>query len=122
MQRADLTITTNADGDGIGYIGQVLNGHIWTIRYVKDDYDNGVGVVISGETSGIEILTLAAMNASVTKNPRGNAHEIADGTDSEYTGQDQPVKVLIPLANERIKVVVSAGGDTKSGMFHFWIG
>ena len=122
MQRARLTIKTNVDGDGIGYIGKITSGHIWTIRYVKDDYDDGVGIVITGETSGIEILTLAAMNATVTKNPRGNAHEITDGTDSEYASQDQPVKVLIPLANERIKVVVSAGGNTKSGLFYFWIG
>jgi len=122
MQRIDLTIETDADGNGEGYVGITEPGHIWTIRYVKDDYDNGVGIVISGETSGIEILTLAAMNATVTKNPRGNAHEIDDGTDSLYEGQGPNVKVLIPIAFERIKVVVSAGGDTKSGMFHFWIG
>jgi hypothetical protein len=88
---------------------------------VKNNYDDGVGIVVTGETSGIEILTLAAMNASVIKNPRGDAHEIADGTDSLYASQDMPVKVLIPLANERIKIVVSSGGDTKTGLFYVWI-
>jgi len=122
MERAVISITTDGDGNAIAYLGKAVTGHIHTIRYVKDDFDDGVGVVISGEKSGIAILTLAAMNASVTKNPRGDAHEIADGTVSEYVGQDQPVKVLIPLANERIKIVVSAGGDTKTGVFHIWVG
>lgn len=121
MQRVSLSITTNADGDGIGYAGEVELGHIWAIRYVKNNYDNGVGIVVTGETSGIEILTLTNMNATVIKNPRGDAHEIADGTDAEYAS-GYPVKVLIPVANERIKVVVSAGGNTKTGLFHIWIG
>ena len=121
MQRTILTIETDADGDGIGYIGKIEKGHIQAIRYVKDDYDNGVGIVVTGETSGIEILTLAAMNATVTEFPRGSASEQADGTDAEYA-DGYPVKVLIPIANERIKVVVSAGGNTKSGTFHVWIG
>lgn len=121
MQRARLTITTNADGDGIGYVGKVESGHIRAIRYVKDGYDDGVGVVITGETSGIAILVLAAMNATVTKYPRGDAHKQADGTDAEYAS-GYPVKVLIPIANERIKVVISAGGNIKTGLFYVWIG
>ena len=121
MQRTELLITTDVDGDGIGYVGKVERGHIYAIRYVKDDYDNGVGIVVTGETSGIEILTIANMNASVTEFPEGSASKQADGTDAEYAS-GYPVKVPIPVANERIKVVVSAGGDTKTGLFHIWIG
>ena len=121
MQRARVTIETDADGNGIGYIGKIGNGYIQAIRYVKDDYDNGVGIVVTGETSGIEILTLAAMNATVTEFPRGSASKQADGTDAEYAN-NYPVKVPIPIANERIKIVVSAGGDTTSGLFYVWIG
>ena len=121
MERIDLTIETDADGNGTGYVEKVKTGHIRAIRYVKDDYDNGVGIVVTGETSGIEILTLAAMNTTVTKFPRGSASKQADGTDADYAN-GYPVKVLIPIANERIKVVGSAGGETKSGLFHVWIG
>jgi len=121
MERVDLVIKTDADGNGTGYVGVVKLGHIWAIRYVKDDYDNGVGIVVTAEDSGMEILTLTNMNASVTKNPRGDAHNIADGSDALYASQDQPVKVLIPIAYERIKIVVSGGGDTKSGLFHIWL-
>ncbi len=125
MRRASLTITTDVDGNGIGYLVSVGSGvdcgYIRAIRYVKNNYDNGVGVVITGEISGIAILTIANMNATVTKFPRGSASKQVDGTDAEYAS-GYPVKVLIPIVNERIKVVVSSGGDTKTGLFHIWIG
>jgi len=119
-----VDITTNVDGDGVGYVSKVGgedNGHLLAIRYVKNDYDDGVGIVVTGETSGIEILTIANMNATVTEFPRGSASKQADGTDAEYAS-GYPVKVPIPIANERVKIVVSSGGDTKSGLFHVWIG
>lgn len=124
MRRSTMTIITDVDGDGIGYVGRVGgvdNGHLLAIRYVKDGYDDGVGIVVTGETSGVEILTIVNMNATVTKFPRGSASKQADGADAEYAS-GYPVKVLIPIVNERIKIVVSSGGETKTGLFHIWIG
>ena len=124
MEKISVTITVDASGDGVGYISSALgvnNGFIRAIQYVKDDYADGIDIVISGVTSGIAILTVANMNASAFYYPMAKASKIADGTDAEYAaGFD--VRTLIPIVNEQIKIVVSAGGVSKSGTFNVWLG
>ena len=125
MQRSKVTIETDADGNGIGYVGIVNgvdNGRLLAIRYVKDSYEDGIDIVVTGTVSGIEILTLADMNATITKYPRATANNVTDGSDALYAGQGQPIKVLVPIVGEGIKIVVSSGGNTKSGSFYVWIG
>jgi len=124
MEKLTVTITVDASGDGTGYLSSKLgmnNGFIRAIQYVKDDYANGVDIVISGKASGIPILTVADMNATAFYYPMAKASKVADGTDAEYaTGFD--VRTLIPIVDEQIKIVVSSGGVSKSGTFNIWLG
>lgn len=124
MERIMTTIATDGSGNGTGYAvlsHGVNHGSVVAIRYVKTDYADGVDVVFSGETSGIPILTWTDMNATGMKYPRDVTHDIA-GAASLYAATGEPVESLIPIANERIKIVVSSGGTTNTGTFHIWIG
>ena len=124
MEKLSVTITVDASGDGVGYISSKLgvnNGFIRAIQYVKDDYADGIGIVITGKTSGIPILTVTAMNASAFCYPMAVACKRADGTNAEYaTGFG--MRVHIPIVDEQIKIVVSSGGVSKSGTFNIWLG
>jgi len=58
MKRLSVTMTTDSSGDATSYVGDgVLHGNIHAIRYVKDDFADGVDVAITGNTSGIAILS-----------------------------------------------------------------
>ena len=119
MQRHTLTITTNADGDATGRTA-VVNGVVHAIVYVKSDYANGVDFDATGDVSGIVILAVDDANASATYFPNAISQDTAaatvtfDGTNEVY----QP----IPVCDEAVKIVVDAGGDTKSGTFHVYVG
>jgi hypothetical protein len=125
MERLKVEITTNGDGDGTGYIEPTQPGFVRAIRYIKDGtdpYSDGVSLTVTGETTGIEVLTQAAMNASVTKFPRQPTQGSADGSAALYAAGGTAVNDLIPIVREKIKLVIASGGDTKTGTFHVWIG
>jgi len=122
MKRIEVPITVDASGDGIGYAApDRVHGHVHAIRYVKTDYADGVDVTITGETSGIPILTITDMNASATYLPRAASCDIVAAA-SLYAAAGEPVEDKIPIANERIKLVVASGGVSTSGTFHIWVG
>ena len=116
IKRHVVSITTDADGDGIGY-SPVLSGRIHSIRYVKDDYAAGVDFTITAEATGETIWAEENVNASVTKAPRQATHSNA-GAAALYAAAGEAVNERIVLAADRVKIVVASGGDTKSGMFH----
>lgn len=121
LSRHEVTVTTNASGDGTGYTSGITEGLIRAIRYVKTDYANGVDVTITCEVSGQAILTWTDQNSSDTSYPRAATNDVIDAA-SLYASGGEPVETLIPVANERIKVVVAQGGDTKTGTFHIYVG
>lgn len=121
MRRHTVTVTTNSSGDGTGYTSGNVNGVVHAVRYVKTDYANGVDFVITGESSAIEILTGTDVNASATYEPRAATHSIA-GAALLYAAGGAAVSNPIPVAGERVKIVVAQGGDTKTGTFHVFVG
>lgn len=120
IERHVVTITTAAGGGGTGYT-PVVNGFIQAIRYVKTDYADGVDFDVTAETSGIVIWDEDNVNASKTVYPRAATHDTL-GVASLYAAGGEPVETYIPVSTERVKIVVAAGGDTKVGVFHVYIG
>jgi hypothetical protein len=114
-QRAVVTVTTIADGSATAY-SPVLTGKVSQIRYVKGDFANGVDFTITAEATGETIWAESDVNASVTKAPRQPTHTTV-GVASVYAGTDG-VLDKIALANDRVKIIIAAGGDTKTGTFH----
>jgi len=124
MEKLTVTITVDASGDGTGYLSSKLginNGFIRAIQYVKDDYADGIDIVISGNVTGIPILTVTNMNTAAFYYPMAKASKVADGTDAEYAATFD-VRTLIPIVDEQIKIVVSSGGNATSGTFNIWLG
>jgi len=115
-ERHAVTITTDASGDGTGYT-PVVTGRIMAIHYVKTDYAAGVDFTITAEATGETIWTESNVNASATRAPRQATHA-TDGTASLYAAAGEPVEDYIAVAEDRVKIVVAQGGDTKSGTFH----
>lgn len=121
VNKYEVNITVDADGDGVGYTPDV-NGRVLSISYVKPTsggYADGVDFDIVGEKSGVVILDKDNVNASVTYCPRQATHSTV-GAAAEYaTGM--AVNDFIYL-NERIKITVAAGGNAGTGKFIVYVG
>jgi len=118
--REVVTIVTDGAGAGTGYTG-VVSGAVIQIRYVKTDYDAGVGFTITAEATGETIWTEAAVNASATRAPRQPVHSTA-GAAALYAAGGTAVTDHLYLANDRVKIVVAAGGAAHTGAFHVVMG
>jgi hypothetical protein len=120
IERHVVTIETDDQGAGVGYT-PVVTGFIRAIRYVKDDYADGVDFTITTEESGQAVLVTSASNASETFQPRAATVGITNAA-ALYAAGGTAISDLIPVAAERVKIEVAQGGDTKSGTFHVYIG
>jgi hypothetical protein len=118
-ERHTVTLTTDGSGDATGYT-PVVTGALSQIRYVKNNFDNGVDFTITAEATGETLWTQSDVNASATKAPRQATHTTA-GVASVYASTDGVLDKVL-LANDRVKIVVGSGGAAKSGTFHVIIG
>lgn len=66
------------------------------------------------------VLTMTNQAASGTYAPRHATHDTA-GAASLFAAGGEPVEALIPIAGERLKVIVAQGGNAKSGTLHVYI-
>ena len=117
-QRLVVAVTTIADGSATAYSEGPVTGKISQIRYVKTDFDNGSTFTITSEATGETIWAESGVNASATRAPRQATHSTA-GVAALYAGGGTAVNDKIALANDRIKIVIAAGGNVKTGTFHF---
>jgi hypothetical protein len=103
-----VVITADASGDATGYIGP-LNGLLKYIRYVahgSTPYTNTVDFTITSETTGAALWSATDVAASTTYSPGA----LISASTTQY--------VQIPLANDRIKIVIAQAGDSKIGTFY----
>lgn len=119
-QRLVVAVTTIADGSATAYSDGPVTGKVSQIRYVKSTFSDGVDFTITSDATGETIWTESNVNATATRAPRQPTHDTA-GAASLYAAGGAAVNDKIALANDRIKIVIAAGGDTKLGTFHFVI-
>lgn len=106
-----LTITVNASGDGSASTSRNISGLLYSIRYIKTDYADGIDfTVASAKAAATETLfTGTNVNASATYAPRMDAHTV--------TGTAQSANnILIPFVGA-LTVTVAQGGNAKTGTF-----
>ena len=115
-ERHAITVVTASDGSATAY-SPVVTGKVSRIVYVATDYAAGVDFTITAEATGETIWTELNVNASATKAPRQATHSTA-GVAALYAAGGTAVNDKIALANDRVKIVIAAGGNAKTGTFH----
>jgi hypothetical protein len=119
-----VAITTAAGGGATGYT-QPVSGLVRAIAYVphaSTPIDTNGDIVVTGNTSGIAILTKANIGLAATSwHPRAPTVAVADGAALLYAAGGTAVCDLIPVAEEAIKIVVTNGDATKSGTFYVFV-
>jgi hypothetical protein len=123
-----LTLTVNASGDATVYSAGLVSGRVLQIRYVVDatiPLATGADLTITGETTGVAIATITNIGTGsltwATRQPTYPIANTAQGTAALYAatfGVLEPVYI----GGERIKCVVAAGGDSKTGQLHILVG
>jgi len=111
-ERHTVSLTTDSGGAATGYT-PVITGRILAVIYAKTDFADGVDFAITAEATGEAILTLTDQNASANFYPRAQVHGIT-GTALTLDGTRLLVEPIC-VANDRVKVVVAAGGSVKTG-------
>jgi len=107
---AKADIVTDASGNATVYIApsinRGLNGFLVCLKYTPGTIATGADLTITGETSGIPIMTKAdAGTSNVFYYPRALLNAVADGA-AGSSGSE-----FIPIKDERIKVVIAQGGN-----------
>lgn len=123
IRKFTVAVTTNSDGDATAYTAadstgnaEQINGEVISLQYVKTDFVNGVDFTITDETAGQTIWDEDSVDAAKTVAPQQATHSTV-GVASLYAGSGEPVETPIVVANERIKIAIANGGNTKSGSF-----
>jgi len=122
VKRHTVSITTDSSGDATVYTDVIDYGEIKQIRYAKTDFADGVDFVVSLENTGVIVWDEDDVNTSGTRCPQQATHLNTTGAAALYAGGGSAVLRPVVVAGERIKVVVAAGGDTKTGTVYIWIG
>lgn len=119
-----VAVTTAAGGGATGYTAPV-SGLVRAIAYVPSatvPLDTNADIVISGNTSGMAILTKENIGTSAVQwHPRAATCAVADGAGLVYIAAGQPVCDLIPVAEEAVKIVVTNGDASKQGTFYVFV-
>lgn len=103
-------IVTDASGNATVYLAHGLNrkpnGFLVCLKYTPGTIATGADLTITGEDSGIPIMTKAnAGTSTVFYYPRALLNAVADGAESTNPSE------FIPIKDERIKVVIAQGGS-----------
>ncbi len=120
-ERHSITFTTHSsDGTAEVYSAVDVTGRILQVQYVKTDLDDGSTITITGNTSGIPIMAITGMNASATHLPR---KAITSGAGAAVTyDSTQTVHEAVVLAQEKVKIAIASGGNSKTGVFYITVG
>lgn len=110
LQKYDASILTDALEAATVYLGSCLRGRIIAVLYAPTTIDGGATLTITGETTGVPILTKAnAGTDAAWFYPRAVCHKVADGAEITDSAAD------ICVYDERVKVVIASGGAAATG-------
>ena len=114
LERTQATITTDVAGNATVYLGTRLRGSVHAIKYTAGTLDAGTDLVITGEDTGVAILTDSPA-ADEWFYPRAFPNKVTDGAAGTVPTED------VHVLKERIKVVVSQGGNAGVGSIDIFI-
>ena len=121
MQVRRIKLTVTADGSGAAdATSEVFSGQILQIQYVKNNYADTVDFTITLNESGQSVWSQANVTASVIKAVRQPTYN-QDGTAALYAAAGSPVNDLIPVWNDKLRVVLAQAGASTTGVFYVYV-
>lgn len=125
LKKVSTAIVTDSSGNATVYLGSRLNGYLVALIYRPGTIVTGAALTITTQEAvranppagysapaGIPILTKVHLGTGNSfLYPRAKPTISNDATGGLGTSPSE----LIPLVNDRIKVVVAQGGDTLTG-------
>lgn len=114
LQQYSASIVCDSEGAATVYLGDCIRGAVQAIKYTAGTLDAGTDIVVTGETTGVAVLTDSPA-ATEWFYPRAKANGAADGA------AETAATELIWLFKERIKVVVAQGGDSGAGSITVYV-
>lgn len=125
LTRYRLSVTCTAS-DATYQTDPILGGQLYAIRYSKASasaFATGSTCIISAVavTSGVDaditqnFLTFTGTSVSQMLYPRADAQTTAGASNTTLGG------VMLPLVDDRLKVVVASGGANGRGTFDFYV-
>lgn len=119
-ERHVVPLTTDASGAATAY-SPAVTGRILAVRYVKTDFADGADFTVTLEGTGETVWAESDVNASATRAPRQATHSTA-GAAALYAAGGAAVSDYVVAVQDRVKVVVAQGGNTKTGAVHLIVG
>ncbi len=107
-----IAITTDAGGGATVYLGSVIRGYLVALIYRPGTLDTGADLTVTGETSGLPILSKSNLG---TGDSYFYPRTLATRANSATGPLETIAQERIPLLLERIKVVVAQGGNALAG-------
>lgn len=118
IRRHVVHVTTEYGGDAEVFSPR-MSGKLVSVRYVKDNFADGVDFVLTSENTGATLWAEDDVNASATRYPRAATSTTAGGG-ATWNGT-QTVNSKILLAQDRVKIEIADGGNETSGVFHLTV-
>ncbi len=109
MEIIRIDLTTDAAGAATVTDDRVINGRLHAVQLVDGTFDDGVDLTLTCETPDLSIplLTISNFNADQMQYPR--VLETLNTSGANLTTHTEP------LVAGKIKAVIAAGGNVKTG-------
>lgn len=117
VQKFDLNVVTATGGGAVAFTPPAM-GSVVSIQYIADTvaaFASTADFTVASEDTGVEYWRQDNVTASAERYPLAPANTAA-GEAFVYLGAS-PVGVPFQIANERIKITIAQGGNTKAGRF-----
>jgi hypothetical protein len=124
VQKYVVDITTSADDGTATAYTPMVNGRVLSIQYIKDStvaFTDGVDFSVKTADTDQSIWVQTNVDASAIVAPRQATHSTA-GIAALYAAVGTAVNDFVYVANERIKIAISSGGNSKQGRFVVQVG
>jgi hypothetical protein len=117
VQKFDVNVVTATGGTAVVYTPPAM-GSVVSIQYIADTvaaFASTADFTVASEDTGVQYWRQDNVTASAQRYPLAPANT-ATGAAFVYSGS-HPVGVPYHIANERIKITIAQGGNTKAGRF-----